>query len=146
VEIERAGVLVFREGKLALIERHRQGRHFWAIPGGGVKAGETVVNAALREAEEELGVPVEVGSLRVRFDHRQEDGSIQRQWYFEATVKSESIHVVGPEAHHPEMSSYDAVWIGLNDLDTRVVYPAVAHLVVEYQAEWPDDVIEVVEI
>ena len=40
--VERAGVLIVRDDRLALIERYRDGRHFWAIPGGGVKPGEAL--------------------------------------------------------------------------------------------------------
>jgi 8-oxo-dGTP pyrophosphatase MutT (NUDIX family) len=146
MEIERAGLLVVREGNLALIERQWQGRHYWVIPGGGIEARETIADAAHREGEEELGVPVEVGALRVRIDHREEDGSIQRQWYFEATVKTDDIHVAGPEANCPERGSFKAVWIEPNDLEARVIFPStVAHLVSKYRDDWPTAVIEIDE-
>lgn len=56
----RAGIILIHEGKLALIERHRQGRHYFAFPGGGVDEGETDEQAAIREAEEELGIQVRI--------------------------------------------------------------------------------------
>lgn len=56
----RAGIILIHEGKLALIERNRQGRHYFAFPGGGVDEGETDEQAAIREAEEELGIRVEI--------------------------------------------------------------------------------------
>lgn len=56
----RAGIILIHEGKLALIERHRQERHYFAFPGGGVDTGETDEEAAVREAEEELGIRVEI--------------------------------------------------------------------------------------
>lgn len=56
----RAGIILIDEGRLALIERHRQGRHYFAFPGGGVDQGETDEQAAVREAEEELGIRVEI--------------------------------------------------------------------------------------
>jgi 8-oxo-dGTP diphosphatase len=56
----RAGIILIHEGKLALIERHRQGRHYFAFPGGGVDEDETDEQAATREAEEELGIRVKI--------------------------------------------------------------------------------------
>ncbi|HVT77782.1 MAG TPA: NUDIX domain-containing protein [Acidimicrobiales bacterium] len=62
---DRAGVVVVRQGRLALIERHRGAQHYFAVPGGGVERGESIAQAAQREAEEELGVAVKLGALRV---------------------------------------------------------------------------------
>jgi hypothetical protein len=82
----------------------------------------------------------------VRIDHREDDGSIQRQWYFEATMQRDDIHVVGPEIESPERGSYRAVWIGLNDAGVEVAHPsAVARLIVQQRGDWPPHVIEIDE-
>jgi 8-oxo-dGTP pyrophosphatase MutT (NUDIX family) len=75
---ERAGVVVIRNGRLGLIERVRDRCRFWVVPGGSIEPGESVREAALREAQEELGAKVRLGPLRIRVDHREEDGSIRR--------------------------------------------------------------------
>jgi 8-oxo-dGTP pyrophosphatase MutT (NUDIX family) len=143
---ERAGVLIIRSESLVLIERRKRGRRYWVIPGGGVKSGETIADAATREAEEELGVSVELGNLRVCIDHREEDGSIKRQWYFEAEARDDAIRVVGPEIDNSHRGTYRAVWIGIDEIDVRAVHPsAVAQLVIENRGDWPSEIIEIRE-
>jgi 8-oxo-dGTP diphosphatase len=143
---ERAGVVLVDRGRLALVERVRDGRRYWVVPGGGVEPGETVRQAAQREAEEELGVAVRLGDLRVRIDHREDDGSFQRQWYFDASVESDGIAMRGPELETVGRGTYRTVWVALDRIDPATVLPsAVARLVVANGGVWPDDVVEIDE-
>jgi acetyl-CoA carboxylase carboxyl transferase subunit beta len=59
-----AGALIIEDGKMLLIRRGR-GAYVghWAVPGGRQRRGETMREAAAREAEEETGLVVEVGDL-----------------------------------------------------------------------------------
>ena len=54
--IELAGSLIVREGEILLIYREDEG--WWELPGGKVEKGESPTEAAVREAEEEIGVKV----------------------------------------------------------------------------------------
>jgi 8-oxo-dGTP pyrophosphatase MutT (NUDIX family)/GNAT superfamily N-acetyltransferase len=45
-----------RSGRVLLIERWRDGHHYWVLPGGGVEPGETPEVAARRELAEETGL------------------------------------------------------------------------------------------
>lgn len=54
--IRLAGNIIVEDGKLLLLDR---GKH-WEVPGGKVEEGESPVEAAAREASEEIGVEVEV--------------------------------------------------------------------------------------
>ena len=58
---QRAAGLIQREGRVLL---HRVvGDAFWALPGGGIEAGESAAQALVRELQEELGQAVEPGAL-----------------------------------------------------------------------------------
>ncbi len=54
----RAAILLLQDNKIALIERHRQGLHYFTFPGSHVDEGETPEQAAIRETLEELGLEV----------------------------------------------------------------------------------------
>lgn len=52
------------DGSVVLIRRSNEpGRGLWTMPGGFVELGETIEDAARREAEEEIGVPVVLDRL-----------------------------------------------------------------------------------
>lgn len=59
------GIVLIKDGRLLLMER--QGSHgagHWAVPGGWIDWGETPLQTAVREAEEELGVYVDPSSIK----------------------------------------------------------------------------------
>jgi 8-oxo-dGTP diphosphatase len=59
----RVGVLICRDGEVLLVRHEKGGHSYWLVPGGGVDAGETMVEAAARELLEETNLDVEVGRL-----------------------------------------------------------------------------------
>jgi 8-oxo-dGTP diphosphatase len=59
-----SAVLVVQDGKFLLAERNKENYYgYWVIPGGGVKFGETIQEAALREIKEETNLDVELIKL-----------------------------------------------------------------------------------
>jgi mutator protein MutT len=146
----RAGRILIEDDKLALIERHRAGLHYFTFPGGGVDEGESPQQAAVREAEEELGITVSIKQkvAEVQF------GQKNRQIYFlvERTGGefgtgtgeefAESNH------HNPQRGIYIPVWRSIDELPQLInVYPAdVARLVVKSKTEgWSEQPILIFE-
>ncbi len=56
-----ASVAIMQEGRLLVTRRADNG--LWCLPGGGVDAGETWSEAAIREAREETGLEVAIDSV-----------------------------------------------------------------------------------
>jgi 8-oxo-dGTP diphosphatase len=52
----RVSAILRWRGRVLLIRHEKAGREVWLLPGGGVKAGESLVDALDRELAEEVGI------------------------------------------------------------------------------------------
>jgi 8-oxo-dGTP diphosphatase len=135
----RAGVVLIQDRKVALIERHRSGLHYFTFPGGHIETGETPEQAALREVKEELGLQVSLKQLLFRYGWQ---GSWQYYYLAEATGGTfgsgagEEMHV--SSAKH---GIYRPTWMAVRDLLDNPVKPReLAELVVRWMQEgWPTE-------
>ena len=138
--MQRVRAIIVASGSVALIERHRDDRHYFVFPGGGQEAGETPHEALIREVMEETGALIEVGQevARVTFpDH------IQR--FYLASIRGGEFGIgTGPEYTDPacsNRSSYRPVWFPVTHVNETPVYPqGVAALIVNAQeAGWDEE-------
>ncbi|MCX7981924.1 MAG: NUDIX hydrolase [Syntrophales bacterium] len=68
------GAIVIRNGAILLVCRATPpGQYLWAIPGGLVKLGETLKEAAEREIQEETGITIKAGKVITVFDYVERD-------------------------------------------------------------------------
>jgi 8-oxo-dGTP diphosphatase len=115
-EPARARVVIVADGRLALIRRRRAGQTYYLFPGGGVEPGETLEQAAVREAHEELGVDVRLGGIVHEERFR---GS--RFVFFKAEIVGGEFGT-GAWPDHAELDTverggtHDAVWVPLSEL------------------------------
>ncbi|MCL4274883.1 MAG: NUDIX domain-containing protein [Anaerolineales bacterium] len=131
----RAGIILIEDGKLALMERHKQGRHYFAFPGGGVDEGETEEQAAVREAYEELGVHVEVVGLAAEVLR---EGRRKQVYFLVRRTGGEFGTGTGEEYDEPDEinGTYHPMWMPLEDVVKENVVPReLAELVVRSHRE-----------
>lgn len=136
----RAGIILIEDNKVALIERHHAGLEYYVFPGGGVDEGETIEQAAIREAMEELGVEVIIKQqvAAVIFEYGM-------QYYFLVKrVAGEFGSGTGEEFSadpgDPQEGIYAPVWMPIEELPRHEkVFPIdVAKLALKAQTDgWP---------
>lgn len=142
----RAGIVLIEDNKVALIERHRAGLHYFIFPGGGVDEGETPEQAAVRETMEELGIEVVIRQKLAEVHL----GPKSRQVYFLVEQTGGEFGTgTGEEFTHsspddPRSGVYVPIWMTLEELSQREkVFPVdVAKLVLKsVKVGWPREAI-----
>jgi mutator protein MutT len=145
----RAGVVLIENGNVALIERHRAGKHYYVFPGGGVDTGETPEQAAAREMEEETGLRVTVRRKLAEIHF----GLSEQIYYLVDRLEGEfgtgkGEEFIDSDPDDPTEGIYLPIWMPLEELPRHEnIYPVdVAGLVAgAATAGWPEEPIVVVE-
>ena len=112
-----------------MIHRIRNGNAYYIVPGGGVEEGEMVIEAAHREAAEETGLTIELGSLLWQrpFSTDLGNGRLvdQMEYAYLITQFSGTLCLSGPEfERQSETNIYRLDWMPLAEFPNQVVYPS----------------------
>ena len=125
------GIVVARaDGRVLALERTDQpGR--WQLPQGGLDVDEEPIDAALRELEEETGIPSDLVELRDEYpdwlayelppERRREKtgrGQVQRWFLFRFLGDDHAIDLTPPVGKRAEFAAFR--WTGLSDLADEV--------------------------
>lgn len=141
----RAGIILIEDNKLALIERQRAGKHYFAFPGGGIEEGETPEQAAVREAQEELGILVQVNQKAAKVLI---NGNTQFYFLVER-LSGEFGSGAGEEygEYDPMHGTYLPLWMPLEDVLKKNIVPReLADLVVRSAKEgWSAEPVIIIE-
>lgn len=142
----RSAAILIQNNSLALMERHRDGLHYFTFPGGGVDEGETPEQAVVREAREELGVEVRVIRLAAKVWFRGD----QQFFFLVEQVGGEFGTGEGEEYasdHDPARGTYEPIWMPLERIAVQNVLPKpVAALVAKsHPDDWPAEPVMIYE-
>ena len=115
-----AGLLVHHPEAGVLLQHRVSWSHFgqtWGIPGGALHEDESPEQAAIREANEEAGVPVEV--LTIQYSSVLDLGA----WSYTTVV------ALASEAFTPVIGDAESVelrWVPIDDVDKLPLHPGFA--------------------
>jgi ADP-ribose pyrophosphatase YjhB (NUDIX family) len=103
----RAAAVVINGDRVLVMRRHKRGRDYAVLPGGGVEEGETAAEAALRELHEETTLVAEIDRLLWTGRHNDRPA-----WYFLMTAVRGRAVLSGPEAlaNRPD-NSFEVRWV-----------------------------------
>lgn len=107
--------VVIRDRQVLLVQRaNPPDARLWGFPGGKLEAGETLLDGALRELQEETGVAAVAQRVLTAVDvhQRSGDGRLLRHFVLVAVL----CRWQGGEPQ-PADDALDACWIALQDMD-----------------------------
>ena len=126
----RVAVCLLRDGQVLLVQHEKGGRRYWLLPGGGVEAGETLLEAAGRELTEETGYTCEVGRLLLLAEAIEPAGGRHIVNLVFAARLTGGAHRVGTD---PALR--DARWVDPSELAGLDFYPPIAGVLADCLAE-----------
>lgn len=126
------GGIIFRGDEVLLIKRGKEpGLGQWSIPGGVVRAGETLKDAVVREVLEETHLEVEVLALAKVLERifRDPDGRVAYHY-----VLVDFLCRLVKGALQPDSDAREACFVPLRDLASFKIVPATLEVI--RRADW----------
>lgn len=106
-------LVVVRRGHRFLMTQEQKYGSTWSIPGGRVEAGESFVDAAVREVVEETGIPVRIDGI-LRIEHAANDSTTRVRVLFAGTPLDDT----EPKSI-ADQESLGAAWLTLDEIRSR---------------------------
>jgi len=131
------GVLVRRGDSVLIVKRRNDpGRGLWSIPGGVLELGETLEDAAKREAKEETGVDIAVDSLLDVYNLIKKDEAGRIRYHY-VLVNYLAHYIKGKLKRNAESS--EIRWVKVNELNRYHTTKTLERLLKKLVKNWTDN-------
>lgn len=130
----RVGGFFAVDERVLMVEQGRGDDRYWLLPGGGVRFGEPLAHALVRETQEELGLRVAVGPLLAIVESISPDPDYAKHvvhLVFDVSAAPEAD--VAPQ----EAAVLNARFLGETELTAADVRPPIAEFLVACLRERP---------
>ena len=113
--IVAVGVIIRQDDRIVLIRRDKEpARGLWTFPGGAIELGESLHDAARREALEETGLEIAIEDVAIVIDHVVRDAGGQVRYHY--VIVDYFARPVGGSLK-PGTDVSQARWFALADLE-----------------------------
>ena len=122
----RASALIIQNNSILLVEFNDENGLHYNLPGGGVEEGETLIEAAKREAKEEASVEIEVGNIAFLYEyaphtvHAQYGSVHSLTTIFDCSIKQDEVPRLPLQGDENQTG---VKWISLDQLHNIILYP-----------------------
>ncbi|MBV8679996.1 MAG: NUDIX domain-containing protein [Aquitalea sp.] len=115
----RASVVVIQDGRLLMMQRIKNGKEYFVLPGGTIKAGETPAMACVRETREETGLNIWLAEQLCQLEHKG-----RPEYVFLASKFRGTLQLGGPERERMTADNqYHLVWLDYAQLQRVKLRP-----------------------
>lgn len=123
MENSRVSAVIIRDKKILLIKRIKRGEEYYVFPGGGVEAGEILMDATRREIKEELSLDAKIGEELFRIQNQNKE-----EIFFLVKEFSGVPEIGGPEKERmSDGNRYAPEWKTIDEFQKlENIYPAEA--------------------
>lgn len=128
--ILRPAGLLRRDDRLLLMRYHYEGQPRWNLPGGKPESGESLIDCLVREFQEELGLDIAPGPLRLVVETAAGGREVLHLLF--------EVNATGEPCLNPTHTSAESLaWVAWGQLSALSLYPAVEKILHEALATGP---------
>ncbi|EKD43453.1 MAG: hypothetical protein ACD_72C00264G0001 [uncultured bacterium] len=120
-EKDRVAAIITNNSKILLMKRTRFGKEYFVLPGGTVEKGESLLEALMREIDEETGLKIAVSKKKpiiIKISDRRE------HHYFVDSYEGEPILGGEEKEKNSPENNYQLIWKDIFNSDDIDFYPA----------------------